>query len=175
MDREALSLPNSQFYTNPISSLTSMLSPIAQSSEKDSKESLNTISSSGASSAPTTSLVSSSNTTLFELTEEVSRVCLNNQLISISYDSIQLTPKRPLRSEVEKEKRLSRTQSIIASAKNDNASMSGESSNSRNSISKILIKLKVNGKLKLTILNYFSSYNGFADIRRRFSSTASAS
>ena len=55
-------------------------------------------------------------------------------------ESLQLTPKRPLRSEAEKEKRLSRTQSVIATATQisriDNASVSGESSNSRNSISK---------------------------------------
>lgn len=58
------------------------------------------------------------------------------------YLYFQLTPKRPLRSEVEKEKRLSRTHSQIASTtKVDDASVSGESSNSRNSISKFTLNL----------------------------------
>lgn len=141
MDREALSLPtaNSQFYTAVSSTITSMLSPIAQSTA-ESKESLNTILS--ASPAPSTSTIASStNTQLFELTEEVSEVFKQtiDHLLNIQL-TLKLTPKRPLRSEVEKEKRLSRTQSIIATAtKTDNGSVSGESSNSRNSISKRLL------------------------------------
>lgn len=73
MDREPLSLSNSQFYTNPISTISSILSPIAQSSgERDSKESLNSNSTSCASPAPSTSTITSTtNTPLFELTEEV--------------------------------------------------------------------------------------------------------
>lgn len=61
-------------------------------------------------------------------------------LVFIPYYSLQLTPKRPLRSEVEREKRLSRPTSIVASNTSirgnttaDAISLSGESSN-RNSI-----------------------------------------
>lgn len=68
-----------------------------------------------------------------------------------------MTPKRPLRSEAEKEKRLSRTQSVITTISNstltsnsngnaskvDNASVSGDSSNSRHSISNKLVKISI--------------------------------
>lgn len=121
MDRESLPVANSQFYTNPISSITNLLSPslslssqTSVATDRDSKESITTNLTS--SPAPSTSTITLTNTPLFELTEE-------------------LTPKRPLRSEVEREKRLSRTQSqITATGKIDNGSVSGESSNSRNSI-----------------------------------------
>ncbi|KAG5670986.1 hypothetical protein PVAND_001211 [Polypedilum vanderplanki] len=119
MDREILSLPNSQFYTAAVSSLTMKLSTIAQTpTEKEEKENFGVLSAATSS----TTIVSNPTTPVFELTEE-------------------LTPKRPLRSEIEKEKRLSRTQSVIVANnsngvtnKVDNASVSGESSNSRNSI-----------------------------------------
>lgn len=57
--------------------------------------------------------------------------------------SIQLTPKRPLRSEVEREKRLSRPTSIVSAGTKgsqagiDTHSLSGDSSN-RNSIGNFL-------------------------------------
>lgn len=135
MDRETLSLPvaNSQFYTHAVSSLGNMLSPIAQTPvEKESKESL---------SAPTTSgIATTPNTPVFELMEEVRRGENSSDVNDSKLVFSQLTPKRPLRSEAEKEKRLSRTQSVITTSSNtpskiDNASVSGESSNSRNSIS----------------------------------------
>lgn len=81
MDRETLSLPvaNSQFYTNAVSSITNMLSPITQSTQsiasvdRDSKESITTnLTSSPAPSIST--IVSLSNAPLFELTEEVSYI-----------------------------------------------------------------------------------------------------
>lgn len=62
MDREALSLPvsNSQFYTAAVSSLSSMLTPIAQTPvEKDEKDG--------------TLTAQSPNTPVFELTEEVEK------------------------------------------------------------------------------------------------------
>lgn len=69
MDRETLSLPNSQFYTAAVSSLTSMLSPIAQTPvEKEEQENFGTFS------APATSAIISNPTSpVFELTEEVRR------------------------------------------------------------------------------------------------------
>lgn len=78
-------------------------------------------------------------TPVFELTEE-------------------LTPKRPLRSEIEREKRLSRPASIATSTSSikgvstcDTQSLSGESSN-RNSIGK---KLRVFDKLRAeAIINF---------------------
>lgn len=111
MDRETMSLPvaNSQFYTAAVSSITSILSPISQNiTEKETKE----IPSNACNNVHLSTGASTTNTTVFELTEE-------------------LTSKRPLRSEAEKEKRLSRTQSLITKVI-DNQS---ESSNSRNSIS----------------------------------------
>ncbi|KAL7025418.1 hypothetical protein ACKWTF_013468 [Chironomus riparius] len=116
MDRETLNLSNSQFYT-AVSNITSILSPIAQTPvEKEKMEAF------PLTTTTTTPIVSNSSTPVFELTEE-------------------LTPQRPLRSEAEKEKRLSRTQSIITTSSNgtglikvDTVSVSGESSNSRNSI-----------------------------------------
>lgn len=110
-----------------------MLSPIPQTPiEKESKESV---------SAPTTSgIATTPNTPVFELMEEVRRGENANDVNRSNSMFSQLTPKRPLRSEAEKEKRLSRTQSVITTSsstpsKVDNASVSGESSNSRNSIS----------------------------------------
>lgn len=143
MDRETLSLPvaNSQFYTAAVSSITSLLSPIAQVPVE--KEEQDTFANSFSASAPPSSLITAnSSAPLFELTEEVRNDNFKvNKLSNLTFIFFQLTPKRPLRSEAEKEKRLSRTQSIVAStsSKIDNASMSGESSNSRNSISKFFI------------------------------------
>lgn len=82
----------------------------------------------------------------------------------------QLTPKRPLRSEVEREKRLSRTQSqIAATGKIDNASVSGESSNSRNSISKFFCSHRIINCYNL----FISSYNRLTDLGRRSATAAS--
>lgn len=69
MDRESLSLPNSQFYTAAVSSMTNiMLSPIIQTpvdtEEKDSFGSLTSPSISA-------SISANPNTPVFELTEEV--------------------------------------------------------------------------------------------------------
>ncbi|CRL05400.1 CLUMA_CG018000, isoform B [Clunio marinus] len=117
IDRETLSLPNSQFYTVTTASMNNMIIPLSQTSfEKGTKDILN-----NNPSTPSSAIIMpAQNIPVFELTEE-------------------LTPKRPLRSEAEKEKRLSRTQSLVttsnvSTSKIDNASMSGESSNSRNSI-----------------------------------------
>ena len=73
MDRETLSLPvaNSQFYTAAVSSISNMLSPIAQTPvEAENKDILCNFANSV--SAPTTSSVlTTPNTPVFELTEEV--------------------------------------------------------------------------------------------------------
>lgn len=141
MDRETLSLPvaNSQFYTNAVSSITSMLSPIAQApNEKESRDSLNTSANSFVSVPSTSTILTTPQTPVFELKEEVKTEKFQRSFkLKLTFLQ-QLTPKRPLRSEAEKEKRLSRTQSVIANtpSKIDNASVSGDSSNSRNSISK---------------------------------------
>lgn len=72
MDRDTLSLPvaNSQFYTSAVSSITSMLSPIAQT-PVESKDILNSYQ--NAASSPATAPVTTSNAPLFELTEEVKK------------------------------------------------------------------------------------------------------
>jgi len=64
MDRETLSLPNSQFYTAAVSSITSMLSPIAQTPVEKEKMEAFTL-------PATAPIVSNSSTPVFELTEEV--------------------------------------------------------------------------------------------------------
>lgn len=75
----------------------------------------------------------------------------------------QLTPKRPLRSEVEREKRLSRPTSIIALSTNirgnntgDAISLSGESSN-RNSIGKCSKMGIIEWKRLFELIFYFQS------------------
>ena len=72
MDRETINLPNSQFYTAAVSSLTSMLSPIAQTppAEKEKTELLNT--------PQVTPPVNTPSTPVFELTEEVKSVKWNH-------------------------------------------------------------------------------------------------
>lgn len=147
LDRETLSLPvaNSQFYTAAVSSIANMLSPIAQTPvEFEQKDILAGITESN-SAPPTSSIVTTPGTPVFELTEEVKEE-ETLSLTSLTEFFSQLTPKRPLRSEAEKEKRLSRTQSVLANSapisKVDNASVSGESSNSRNSISKKSIETR---------------------------------
>lgn len=64
MDRETLSLPNSQFYTG-ILATTHMLSPIAQTPVEKEKT--------DAFSLPTAPIVASPTTPIFELTEEVNQ------------------------------------------------------------------------------------------------------
>lgn len=137
MDRESLTLPvaNSQFYTNAVSSITSILSPISQTSTDKEVTISNTSNNSNITCLPS----ATPQTPVFELTEEVrTKFAFIFQQITLSV-TLKLTPKRPLRSEAEKEKRISRTQSIasaVISTKIDNASVeSGESSNSRHSIS----------------------------------------
>lgn len=177
MDRDTLSLPvaNSQFYTNAVSSLTSMLSPIAQApNEKENKDSLNISANSSVSAPSTSTVLSTPNTPVFELMEEVRTGKSFSGIDNSNLLSVQLTPKRPLRSEAEKEKRLSRTQSIITNCSNtpskvDNASVSGDSSNSRNSISELKIERSSH---KFLIFFLFISHHRLADIRRRFPSTA---
>lgn len=143
MDRETLSLPtaNSQWYTAASSSISTMLSPIAATPTDKENNSILTFSS-GSQTAP---VAPNAANPVFELTEEVRVV--DGEFLDTSTNStnsqLQLTPKRPLRSEAEKEKRLSRppsmavsTNSVAPPTKTDNVSVSGESSNSRNSISK---------------------------------------
>lgn len=143
MDRETLSLPtaNSQWYTAASSSISTMLSPIAATpTDRENNSILNF--SSGSQTAP---VAPNASNPVFELTEEVRVV--DGDILDTATNStnsiLQLTPKRPLRSEAEKEKRLSRPPSMAVSTtsvppptKTDNVSVSGESSNSRNSISK---------------------------------------
>uniref|UniRef100_A0A1Q3FGS7 Putative signaling protein n=1 Tax=Culex tarsalis TaxID=7177 RepID=A0A1Q3FGS7_CULTA len=100
MDRESLTLPvsNSLFYTSPITT-ASEVGSISSCSDRDSAISQgNGNVASGyapaACSTPTGSLSGASSLPMVELTEE-------------------LHPKRPLRSEVEKEKRLSRPPSVV--------------------------------------------------------------
>lgn len=71
MDRETLSLPvaNSQFYTAAVSSITSMLSPIAQTPVENEEKDVFTIVTSSASAPPTSSILITP--PVFELTEEV--------------------------------------------------------------------------------------------------------
>jgi hypothetical protein len=132
MDRETLSTPvaNSQFYTAAVTSISNILSSNSQSFAE--KENVTT--------PPPPASLSNPNTPVFELTEEVRSLIIKKKYYSHISIFIKLTPKRPLRSEAEKEKRLSRTQSIVAnnsaSSKIDSVSVSGDSSNSRNSISK---------------------------------------
>lgn len=139
-----MSLPNSQFYTSAVSSITSLLSPIAPSPVDNEQTSIVSAASSNGSQPSTAPVLTTSSQPVFELTEEV---CLNSLIniykCIIIFINSQLTPKRPLRSEAEKEKRLSRTQSMVANnsgivaVKMDDASVSGDSSNSRNSISQL--------------------------------------
>lgn len=143
MDRETLSLPtaNSQWYTAASSSISTMLSPIAATpTDKETNSILNF-----SSRSQTAPVAPTATTPVFELTEEVRVV--DGKILDTTTNStnslLQLTPKRPLRSEAEKEKRLSRPPSMAVSTtsgqqptKTDNVSVSGESSNSRNSISK---------------------------------------
>lgn len=73
MDRETLSLPvaNSQFYTAAVSSIASMLNPIASSpAEKENKDILNN-SNSSISPQPLSVTLCTLNTAVVELTEEV--------------------------------------------------------------------------------------------------------
>ncbi|XP_052869684.1 dedicator of cytokinesis protein 1 [Anopheles cruzii] len=93
MDRESLSLSvsNSQFYTSPIST-TSEHSSSVMSSDRDSGGAISLLST-GTVTVSSTATTPTNSLHVFELTEE-------------------LHPKRPLRSEVEKEKRLSRPPSI---------------------------------------------------------------
>lgn len=72
MDRETLSLPvaNSQFYTAAVSSISSMLSPIAQTPVDTDKDIMNNFSAS-ISAPSTSSILIAPNTPVFELTEEV--------------------------------------------------------------------------------------------------------
>lgn len=74
MDRETLSLPvaNSQFYTAAVSSIASMLNPIASCppTEKENKDILNNSSSSISTQPPSVTLCNL-NTAVVELTEEV--------------------------------------------------------------------------------------------------------
>uniref|UniRef100_A0A182VY32 Signaling protein n=1 Tax=Anopheles minimus TaxID=112268 RepID=A0A182VY32_9DIPT len=93
MDRESLSLSvsNSQFYTSPISTASEHSSSII-SSDRDSGGAVSLLSNSTAT-AISNATTPTNTLPVFELTEE-------------------LHPKRPLRSEVEKEKRLSRPPSI---------------------------------------------------------------
>lgn len=103
-----------------------------------------------ATSTPTSTLSTTASipSPVVELTEEVKQKFNSNfyaekQTKLRNVASIQLTPKRPLRSEVEREKRLSRPTSIISTGTKesqagiDTHSLSGDSSN-RNSISKLL-------------------------------------
>ncbi|XP_075145511.1 dedicator of cytokinesis protein myoblast city isoform X3 [Haematobia irritans] len=108
LDRETLSLPvaNSQWYTTPLTTITS-------TPERDSN----------------TSIISASNTSLCSKTADPKVL------------TEELTSKRPLRSEKEKERRLSRPASIAtptASMKGfsaaDNHSLSGADSSNRNSV-----------------------------------------
>ncbi|XP_058117001.1 dedicator of cytokinesis protein 1 [Anopheles coustani] len=134
MDRESLSLSvsNSQFYTSPISTASEHSSSIV-SSDRDSGGPVSLLSTGVSSMTITTATTPTNAAPVFELTEE-------------------LHPKRPLRSEVEKEKRLSRPPSIatptmssksMAGATNANGSIlpgdthsieSADSSSNRNSI-----------------------------------------
>lgn len=160
MDRETLSLPvaNSQFYTAAVSSISNMLSPIAQTPVDTENKDIMSNFPTSISAPSTSSILTTPNTPVFELTEEVRLNLLENNhrscFLQICHH-FQLTPKRPLRSEAEKEKRLSRTQSIVAncstSSKIDNASVSGDSSNSRNSISKFSYTKK---KIKNCAVNH---------------------
>lgn len=119
MERDTLSLPlgSSQWYTTS-------LTPISSTPPSE-KEQLNI----------STTVAASATTPVFELTEEVF-VSLNASLLEcllhITVFFFQLTPKRPLRSEIEREKRLSRPTSIITTI----SSRCDEGSN-RNSIGKI--------------------------------------
>ncbi|KAJ6638701.1 Dedicator of cytokinesis protein 1 [Pseudolycoriella hygida] len=129
-DREVISLPNSQWYATP---LTPINSP--PTSDKDSPI---------CNSAPATNPP----TPVFELTEEVRKV------LTLTLKS--LTPKRPLRSEIERERRLSRpcstvtpTSSIKGLNSTDTQSLSDESSN-RNSIGNISLQSLTNELLLMT-------------------------
>uniref|UniRef100_A0A8W7NFN6 Signaling protein n=1 Tax=Anopheles atroparvus TaxID=41427 RepID=A0A8W7NFN6_ANOAO len=134
-DRESLNLSvsNSQFYTSPIPTASEHSSSIV-SSDRDSGGPVSLLATSATPSMASTASTATNTSPVFELTEE-------------------LHPKRPLRSEVEKEKRLSRPPSIatptmasksIGAAGNVNgaASVGGdthsigsaESSSNRNSI-----------------------------------------
>ncbi|XP_049300946.1 dedicator of cytokinesis protein 1 isoform X1 [Anopheles funestus] len=133
MDRESLSLSvsNSQFYTSPISTASEHSSSIV-SSDRDSGGPISLLSTSTVT-AVSNATTPTNSLPVFELTEE-------------------LHPKRPLRSEVEKEKRLSRPPSIatptmgsrslpgVGTASNGtttgdtNSIGSAESSSNRNSI-----------------------------------------
>ncbi|XP_030369556.1 dedicator of cytokinesis protein 1 isoform X2 [Scaptodrosophila lebanonensis] len=108
LDRDTLSLPvaNSQWYTPPLTTITS-------TPEKEISSSIN-------------SIVSASNTSLSGPKTPDPRVLTE-----------ELTPKRPLRSEKEKERRLSRPASIAtptASMKNFTDSRSLSESSNRNSV-----------------------------------------
>uniref|UniRef100_A0A182ID12 Signaling protein n=1 Tax=Anopheles arabiensis TaxID=7173 RepID=A0A182ID12_ANOAR len=95
MDRESLSLSvsNSQFYTSPIPTASEHNSSIGQSDRDSGGGPLSLLSPTGATTTVSTATTPTNSLPVFELTEE-------------------LHPKRPLRSEVEKEKRLSRPPSI---------------------------------------------------------------
>ncbi|XP_055631515.1 dedicator of cytokinesis protein 1 isoform X1 [Toxorhynchites rutilus septentrionalis] len=131
MDRDSLTLPvsNSQFYTSPITVASEIVNVSNSSSDRDSA-----VFQSGPMSVPACSTPISghasgaSSLPVVELTEE-------------------LHPKRPLRSEVEKEKRLSRPPSVVtptlsiktltgggAGTADTNSIGSAESSSNRNSI-----------------------------------------
>lgn len=144
-DRDSLSLnlSTSQFYT-------SALTPISSTPPMETEP---------------TSIVSSTpssvTTPVVELTEEVNiKDCIKKKKNFVSqrnittnfffnFRSFQLTPKRPLRSEVEREKRLSRPTSIVSpnikgsQTGVDSQSLSGDSSN-RNSIGKCSKLIELN-------------------------------
>jgi hypothetical protein len=74
MDRETLSLPvaNSQFYTNTITSISNMLSPIAQTPvEKENKDPMSLTLNTSNSAPSTSSILTTPQTPVFELKEEV--------------------------------------------------------------------------------------------------------
>lgn len=82
LDRETLSLPvaNSQFYTAAVSSISNMLSPIAQTPVDTEDKDISTIGQESASAPPTAAILrlNSPNTPVFELTEEVRKLLYNS-------------------------------------------------------------------------------------------------
>lgn len=151
MDRDSLTLPIASSQWYTTSSLTPITSTPTSSDKDNVKE------------TPPASISApiGSSTPVFELTEE-------------------LTPKRPLRSEVEREKRLSRPASIATSTSSvkgistgDTQSLSGDSSN-RNSIGKLPphpvhpFHRPPNNQI---IFRSIRSHHRFNHIRRRFRST----
>lgn len=78
MDRETLSLPvaNSQFYTAAVSSISNMLSPIAQTPNDPETKDIKNIFPNSISAPPTSSILTTPTTPVFELTEEVDLINL---------------------------------------------------------------------------------------------------